>query len=38
MIQWTANYVTVIAAAVYIRMNCVIETLHCWRKFEMCLV
>ena len=38
LIQWTANCFTVIAAAVYIKMICTIETLHYWRKLETRLV
>ena len=35
LIQWTANCFTVTAAAVYIKMTCITETLHYWRHFEM---
>ena len=34
LIQWTANYFTVITAAVYIKMICIIETLNHWRNLE----
>ena len=38
LIQWTANYFTVITGAVYINMICIIETLHYWRNLETRLV
>ena len=38
LMQWTDNCFTIITAAVYIKMICVIETLHYWRNLEMRLV
>ena len=38
LIQWTGNCFNVIAAAVYIRIICIIETLHYWRNLETLLV
>ena len=37
-IQWTANYFTVSAAVVYIKMICITETLHYWGNLETCFV
>ena len=38
LIQWTANYFTVVNAAVYIKMIGIIETLHYWRNLGTYLV
>ena len=38
LIQWTANCFTVIATAVYIKMVCIIETLHYSGNLETRLV
>ena len=35
---WTVNCFTVITAAVYIKVICIIATLHYWRNLETCLV
>ena len=32
LIQWTASCFTVITTVVYIKMICIIETLHYWRN------
>ena len=38
LIQWTANFFTVTTAAVYIKMICIIQTLHYSRNLETRLV